>query len=811
MHCRHCGARNPGNSNFCFECGVMIDQGIDRVENYEGGYTSTSPQLQKPKRRNSIIGQIYDQIWPWFLGLFLFLILPTVIILLSAIVETSFKFSTFLIVISVVLFSLGVLLGYVWKAIERSRGAFLIGGRYLGLFSTLVSVVLLLLIGSTAIAPLFENFIVVGDRQDKNAIVNEITTTINVSESVDVESGDVSVFFPEDCVEGNTELVVEISEISENSDIVSGVFVDMEDVTLTKPVYLEFSTDAGLPVGAVVPLKYAKSIKDDWQDAYSMDGNPIFGFVTKNQTIIAQVDHFSGYAIPVLSNLVITESHAQLRKLFTDTTLFESTKGIEYRVPVDFDAEALIYGSDIPELTRLFGLDDDATRRIRYKEVLVDLFLQTDVEFSIEKMNEVQEFLAPLFAETTTKDDEYIHELNIEAGVAATEHIVIYDGAMKDGLRVLRPMIYSGNNNKYVRLDYVGNRLSGYIDTFMDSVTFSGDVIAFGKDLYQASLYLSLRDAIVLDRIDRFEQLINNTSDVDPELIEAFYDARKEVKLLLDDWMYAFATEVTKNWTQYAKTATHAVFFLAKGKSLTGLLKVHPFAVFVVGFIEIYNEDVLNSYADMQRAALAAMLITKFFPPLNELEEKIKGGDPISLDIATMKLFLGQYYYATVSEELLGSPLSRLAAWIVDNKDYALSKDRENYLKATAQTFYDNYIQIEAERRLAFGGPPGFETDGEYHVTTASELLSGGEDEFVGLRVKDLHGVGIFFFLEGPETYRYMDYETPQGTLDVGLTPGHYKLTIFLCSDKLEYDITIPENGSVEVEVETGCKININQ
>jgi Mg-chelatase subunit ChlD len=524
---------------------------------------------------------------------------------------------------------------------------------------------------------------------DQYSVVEKVEKTINYSKSASIKTENITIDFPAGSLSKTSQ--VSISELGENSDIAIGILVNIADGRIEEAVSIEFNLEHNLSPGTIVPLLQSDGMNKTWEAATSAEGKPNVGVVSMDGTILAFVDHFSAYGLP---KDIFEMTNQLTERLIWDTNRYKVDENLPIYTPVDFSESAIIYGYDKTDVFRLLGgLAEEDKRIKRYEDVLVDLFVQSDIEFSDDTILEIEKYLAEQLGP------------KIEITLGGGAEVVKLGRDYKTVLRVVRPGFLGWS--KHARLDFVAKRLAESVTFLENTASFirvTDDFIIISRDIYRALLYNSLRDAVVMERMDRFESLLNQKAYVDPALTKGFKLAKDKVERELNNAVSAWFEILAENFDQYLSIGADGLILAKHG--FTGLAKASPWLL-TLEFVKFYNDEILDSFADLQRASLAATLYLVIFPSTDTLEDGVKNGDSESTDLAVMKLYLGQYYYSKIAERFSGSWLNKPVAWFWDfwdGKDHSIWIERERYLKIIAEDMFEEYKVIEEQRQFIYGG-----------------------------------------------------------------------------------------------------------
>lgn len=561
-------------------------------------------------------------------------------------------------------------------------------------------------------------------------VVAETITAVRAGESVVVSAGGTQVQFEPGSLAQNTDVTVQ--ELGKNDEIVGGIFVDTGNTALEEPVRVSFPVDGNYVPGQIVQLVQQTAPHQPWEPAVYRDGTPVWGILDENGSIVTVVDHFSGYALEDRATTVADEVEDSV---WYDTSKARLDNGHDVYVPVEFNEDPMLNGVglaffsvDIPASKFPFankGLNDQALRTQRYKEVLADMFMQTDIKISSRVLEEMDEKL--------TDSAHLLHvgtELEVTAGLkdvgVVLDTLVKYSLSDRDFLRFGRSDILHWS--KYARLDYVARRFGSYANhatrhfhLSMEGVTaglekvtagavIAKDTIVVSRDIHRVFLYAALRDSLVIERMDHFGKLLNQQTDVDLALIDGYAQARQAVEQRLDNTLQGLVDAVMENWIANVSVVGHMIT-IAQAKSWTALAHLHPGFAFL-SFAEAYKEVIVDSYADMQRATLAATLIQETFDDIQSAD--LGASDGAALNQTMMKTYLGQYYYHHVASRrragLIGGiwrGFIRVWDFLTGDEQAKLERQRLDYLDAKAEEIKDLYTELEAERqRRLYGEDP---------------------------------------------------------------------------------------------------------
>jgi pSer/pThr/pTyr-binding forkhead associated (FHA) protein/Mg-chelatase subunit ChlD len=574
---------------------------------------------------------------------------------------------------------------------------------------------------------------------ERGAVLAETTMEVNASQDTVVSAGQASVEFHADSLAQDTSVTVR--QLGRGSEIAGGILVDTAGTELVEPVIVSFAATGPFESGELVQLLQQGSAKQAWQPATSTSGDPILGFVGTDGSVIAAVDHFSGFGLP---NKVAQAADMVEHSISRDTIGVALDNGQRVKVPVEFNADRMLNGADLsfffvdipaakfPWANK--GLNDDALREERYKEVLMELFMQTDISVSREIIEDLEEhFLVTEYLVDVSDAGLELSVQKADIGAEAIKEFIVID---RDFLRDYRAEHLHWS--KYARLDYVEKR---YLDSvrhaysehaetpsmseFAVALKLASDAVIVTKDIHRAFLYGALKDALVIERMDQFEALLSQPG-VDPALRRAYEAARGDVEKLLDEAMHRFVHSVMEDWAANLQVAGHVVM-IAHAKSFLVLAKFHPvFAI--IAFVRAYDNVIVDAYADMQRATLAATLIQGLFRDVDP--ENVSAGDLDAFDQAMMKIYLGQYYYRRVANRRRGGLIGGIRRLFIglfdllrEDKQAKLEKERLDYLDSKAKEIKALYERLEAARQA------GLAVEKDEEDVTDGDVIHPREDQ----------------------------------------------------------------------------------
>ena len=516
-------------------------------------------------------------------------------------------------------------------------------------------------------------------QEEENQVLSETTRQIEPKQEAVLNSGQASVIFSESALSQAAD--VTLTELGESDAVSGGIMVDLGGAELQEKVQIEFAAGTDLPSGALVPLVHSKDGGKTWEAAYYQDGSRVFGLVDEADQIITSVDHFSGIA---LSQEAARASRAYAAWVLAETKPFQLDNGYSVYLPYDLNPDAILKSGSLmgrfdDPLGILMGINDDNRRRERYKDVLVELFMQPDMIFDINDDD---------------LDIVISHLGNFEQNFEVARDFYLSTELGRDALRNFRSegLLWS----KYARLDYVASRAGGFLDGVPAAMGWAGSAFVIGKDVYRAIIYQALSDEIVSQRMRDFDLLLSPRcaeGSIDPMLCAAFEDAEEAVNKRLDNAMLGLLDVIKENAAQNVKVATY-VGVAIEHKSWMAIANMNPYVLATFVIWEGYDSIVLDTYANIQRASLAATISHELFASTESLAES-----PEALNQQMMRIYLSLIHYQKLDQPWANDAANVFLSWVITGSSRTVDI-RRNSISNAISRIEEKYKELERERLL---------------------------------------------------------------------------------------------------------------